>query len=112
MTNRESSRRGADLAHLPALGALAWGALAFGAVYPWAYWPLAALCIVAGVVGLVTGSRHHVDGTSRTFAFALIATAAAIGLQLVPLPGSLAAAISPHSRAIVERLSPAFAAGL
>jgi O-antigen ligase len=112
MATNESSRRSADLAHLLPLGALAWGALAFGAVYPWAYWPLAALCIIAGVVGLVAGSRHQVAGASRTLSIALLATAAAVAIQLVPLPGSLVAAISPHSRAIVERLSPAFAAGL
>jgi O-antigen ligase len=112
MANHESSGRGADLGHLLPLGPLAWGALAFGAVYPWAYWPLAALCIIAGVVGLVAGSRHHVKGASRTLSISLIAIAAAVGIQLVPLPGSLVAAISPHSSAIVERLSPAFAAGL
>src|SRR5262249_23805224 len=39
--------------HVLAVVAVGWSALAFGAVYPWAYWPLAAVCLLAGILGLV-----------------------------------------------------------
>ena len=99
------------LIYLP-LVALAWGALAFGAVYPWAYWPLAASCVVFGLSGLFVASQKHVDGTSRALNIALVATGAAILVQLLPLPAEAVAAISPNSSAVVNRLNPAFAAGL
>jgi hypothetical protein len=99
------------LIYLP-LVALAWGALAFGAVYPWAYWPLAASCVVFGLSGLFVASQKHVDGTSRALNIALVATGAAILVQLLPLPADAVAAISPNSSAVVNRLNPAFAAGL
>ena len=49
------------LVDLLPLGALAWGALAFGAVYPWAYWPLAALCVLSGLGG-GTSSKRETEG--------------------------------------------------
>jgi O-antigen ligase len=110
---RKSREHGGGVfASVVSLAAIVWGALAFGAVYPWAYWPLAGLCVVAGVAGLVMGIRRDVKGTSTALNGALLATAGAIVLQLVPLPGGVLAAISPRTAAIVGRLSPAFAAGL
>jgi O-antigen ligase len=108
------------LVDLLPLGALAWGALAFGAVYPWAYWPLAALCVLSGLGGIIVARRSlerlplaaTVEGTSRAFRFALAVVAAAIVVQLVPVPGGVAAFFSPQSAALVRRLNPGFAAGL
>ena len=99
-------------AHLVLLGAIAWGALAFGAVYPWAYWPLAVLCALSGVLGVVVARRSKTAGTSRALRLALIATAAAILVQVVPVPHGLAALCSPRAGALVRQLNPAFAAGL
>ena len=99
-------------AHLVLLGALAWGALAFGAVYPWAYWPLAVLCALSGVLGVVVARRSKTAGTSRALRLALIATAAAILVQVVPVPHGLVAVCSPRAGALVRQLNPAFAAGL
>ena len=45
------TERSASFAAVLLLVAIAWGALAFGAVYPWAYWPLALLSVVASVIG-------------------------------------------------------------
>src|SRR5690348_7479234 len=110
MQTQESTERGAHLLELLPLFALAWGALAFGAVYSWAYWPLAGLCVLSGLAAvLASGGRL---GTSAALNVALTVVGAAIAVQLVPLPNRLVAAISPHSGAIVGRLSPAFAAGL
>jgi O-antigen ligase len=109
---RESRERGGVFASLLPLAAIAWGALAFGAVYAWAYWPLAALCVLSGVAGLFAAARRNVKGTSGALNGALLATAAAIVLQLLPLPGGLLTAISPRTGPLVGRLSPAFAAGL
>jgi hypothetical protein len=41
------------------------GALAFGAVYPWAYWPLAALLLAAGLAALWSPSApESTDGAA------------------------------------------------
>ena len=108
----DSSARSAALVHLLTVAALGWGALAFGAVYPWAYWPLAALCVVSGVAGLAVASRSNIDGTTRALNLALFAVGAAIALQIVPVPNALVQAVSPQTGPLVTRLSPAFAAGL
>jgi putative inorganic carbon (HCO3(-)) transporter len=110
-TRERSARRDVRACALP-IASLGWGALAFGAVYPWAYWPLAALCVLSGVAGLIIAARANVEGTSRAFRFALCAAALAIAVQLVPLPNGLVAAISPGTGPLIGRLSPAFAAGL
>ncbi|MGE5244009.1 MAG: O-antigen ligase family protein [Betaproteobacteria bacterium] len=112
MQNPELADRSAVRACLVPLAALGWGALAFGAVYPWAYWPLAALCVLSGVAGLVVAAHANVEGTSRAFRFALAGTGAAIAVQLLPLPIGLLAAISPRTGPLLSRLSPAFAAGI
>jgi O-antigen ligase len=89
--------------------AIAWGAFAFGAVYPWAYWPLAGVCVAAGVAGLLTRSRAEVlDGTGPV-AIALGLVAAVVILQLLPLPGGLLGAISPRTPELLTELDARFA---
>ncbi len=72
---------------------LAWGALAFGGVYPWAYTPLA---IASGAIGagtlLVCYPWHAPLGR---IAGGLVVIGAIAGLQLIPLPPRLLAAVSP-----------------
>lgn len=91
---------------------LAWGALAFGAVYPWAYWPLAAACLISGVAALVGVRVSSSGATSLALRVALCGVALAVALQVVPLPVKLVAAISPRTVDLLENLNPAFAAGL
>src|SRR5262249_12194963 len=74
---RHPTERGASLAVALLLLAIAWGALAFGAVYPWAYWPLAAACLIAGAIGTAAGSSRIAPG-SRALAIALIVLGASI----------------------------------
>jgi O-antigen ligase len=78
------------------VAALAWGAFSFGGVYPWAYWPLAAVCAVIGIRAVVA-TRAWKDHRARWLGIALAAVAGAIAIQLIALPYSL-----------LERLSPAF----
>lgn len=74
-----------------------WGALAFGAVYPWAYAPLLAGCATVGSVGIVSNRSRAFSRNSRAALFALLAIAAAVMLQLVPLPSAVLAAVSPSA---------------
>src|SRR5262249_31775061 len=73
---------------------IAFGALAFGSVYAWAYWPLAAGCAALGIVGM-TSSRSWREGKSRALAWSLLAVVGVIAIQIVPLPFSLFARLSP-----------------
>ncbi|HEX7139206.1 MAG TPA: O-antigen ligase family protein [Vicinamibacterales bacterium] len=91
---------------------IAWGALAFGAVYPWAYWPLGVACAICGMAALIATATANVDGTSGALNGALVAVAAAICLQLVPIPARVLSELSPGTPALVARLNPAFAVGL
>jgi len=94
-----------------ALVAIGWGALAFGGAYPWAYWPLAALMFGAGAAGWVTdaGAPNRVN---RTLVIAFALPAAAIALQLIPLPLAWVRAVSPNLSGILENTDFAFGAGL
>jgi O-antigen ligase len=89
-----------------------WGALAFGSVYPWAYWPLAAAAAAAGVIGLIVSRSRSVWPVSGALLWALAAVAAAIGMQMIPVPVSVLAVLSPRSVHLLNDLDPAFAAGL
>jgi hypothetical protein len=73
---------------------LSWGAFAFGAVYPWAYTPLVIASIAIGATGLLVTRAGRPP--LRSVTYGLLATGLAISLQLVPLPGRLAGAVSPH----------------
>jgi O-antigen ligase len=76
------------------LAALAWGAFSFGAVYPWAYWPLAALCAFLGGRWILV-SRAWSDRRLRNLGLACAAVALAIAAQTVALPYSLVQQLSP-----------------
>ena len=94
-----------------ALVAIGWGALAFGGAYPWAYWPLAALMFGAGAAGWLTdaGATNRV---TRTLVMAFALPAAAVALQLIPLPLAWVRALSPNLPGILENTDFAFGAGL
>jgi O-antigen ligase len=93
------------------LAAVAWGALAFGGVYAWAYWPLAALCLLAGLLGFsATSATARAVPVPLSIALALCGIA--ILAQLIPLPLSAIAVISPASAETLRSYSPTVAAGL
>jgi hypothetical protein len=83
---------------------LAWGALAFGAVYPWAYWPLAISSATLGLWACVT-TKAWLDPRAKTLVIALGATALAIGVQLVALPYSVLAWLSPGVDTFLRRFA-------
>lgn len=82
--------------------ALAWGVLAFGAVYPWAYWPLILLTAAIGGCGLLAGT-HHGEPHRTALSLALGSVALVIVLQLLPLPASVLAVISPASDRLLRQ---------
>ena len=92
------------------LTAIAWGAAAFGAVYPWAYWPLAGLCIAAGVAAIMT--HREAAQTSIGLRGALAAVVVAALLQVVPLPFGTLGRVSPATAGLLADLDPSTAAGL
>ena len=94
--------------------AIAWGVFAFGAVYPWAFWPLAVVAIVCGLVGLVTRLpvRQPAAAVSVALLWCLAAIVASILLQLIPLPLASLARISPAAPGLLAQLDITFAAGL
>jgi O-antigen ligase len=112
MLNWPLPNRGAAVAQVLLVSAIAWGALAFGAVYSWAYWPLGVMCAICGVTALIVAAAENVDGTSRALNLAFLAVAVAISLQLLPLPARIVNTLSPAAPALMARLNPAIAAGL
>jgi putative inorganic carbon (HCO3(-)) transporter len=89
-----------------AILAVAWGALAFGSVYRWAFTPLAIVCLFVGVVAGITEWRGQPPFTG--LALALTAVAAAVAIQLVPLPPDLLARISPGADAFLNQYAIAY----
>ena len=91
-----------------AFGVVAFGVLAFGAVYEWAYTVTAVTAVVAGLISLTAPGRGP-RLPSGWLVFALIAIAAFIALQLVPLSAPLLARLSPHTLPLAALLWPRFA---
>lgn len=106
------SHRIATMALAFPLCTIVWGALAFGGVYPWAYWPLAVAGALSGLFALIVARAAGVRAHDRTFTAALAVVAAAILIQLVPLPTDTLAAFSPNTIDVLRRLDVTFAAGL
>jgi len=77
------------------IGLVSWGALAFGGVYPWAYWPLIVVATGLGTWGIVTTAAWR-DPRVHALVAASFAVAAAISLQIVPLPWELVSTVSPE----------------
>jgi O-antigen ligase len=93
-----------------AITAVCWGAFALGGARAWAYWPLAALCLAAGALGIRTSAAR--DGVGRGTMAGLAAVAAAIALQLVPLPLAWIERVSPRALSLIANIDFAFGAGL
>jgi hypothetical protein len=86
---------------------VAWGALAIGAVYPWGYVPLATGCALAGAFALQRARRDI--AAHRGIVFSLAAVALAIALQLLPLPETVRAVVSPRLDGVLAQLDLGFA---
>ncbi|HZM97019.1 MAG TPA: O-antigen ligase family protein [Vicinamibacterales bacterium] len=95
--------------HIATAIVVAWGALSFGAVYPWAYWPLAVVCLVCGIYALCRRSDLPRLPSSAA-AVCLASVAAATVVQLLPLPLPLLAVLSPHAGNLLAELDIPFAA--
>lgn len=90
------------------VGIVTWGALAFGGVYPWAYWPLIGASAAVSVLALV---RHRVrQRIPAGIAAGLFVLAAAVSVQLVPLPLETLARISPATTDVLARYDLRYAA--
>ncbi|HEY6210758.1 MAG TPA: hypothetical protein VIW45_00670, partial [Vicinamibacterales bacterium] len=87
--------------------ALSWGALTFGAVYPWGYWPLIGASAAVGVLAVLF-VRSRVRGLWRVAA-SLAAVAAVIGLQLIRVPATVIARVSPLRDAFLKRYDVLYA---
>jgi len=92
---------------LPVFAVVAWGTLAFGAVYPWAYWPLLCGCIAVGAAGLLQSPAAPV---ARGVWLSLGLIAGAISLQIVPLPATALAWMSPATRTFLDNTDVNFLA--
>jgi O-antigen ligase len=88
--------------------AVAWGTFAFGAVYPWAYVPLAVACAIIGATGLAAGRRPM---HARWLFVGLVAIFAIGLIQLIPLPPSLLATLSPGTDRFLRAYDLTYAAG-
>ena len=103
------SAGGANAVQTAVVLVLAWGALAFGAVYDWAFWPLAAAGGLCGAYALLRPGRiPRLPGPFLTAGLAAVAVATIA--QLVPLPNSLLAALSPRAETVLTDLDLPFAA--
>jgi O-antigen ligase len=100
---------------LLAVSCVAWGALAFGAVYPWAYWPLAAAALSCGISGLAARPAMPAIPpplVGRALVVSLAAVAAAILVQLLPLPLAAHARLSPAAASLLPDYDFAYGAGM
>jgi len=88
---------------------LAFGVLAFGSVYPWAYWVVAIASAELGLWAIIIGRAWN-DWRVWRLAGALAMVAAAIALQLVPLPDGALAILSPRAHEVLGQAELAYAA--
>ena len=111
MVSHSARRRpvGARFARWLTCCAVAWGAFAFGAVYPWAYWPLAAVCAAGGIAGMVTNRGVGIPADTRILSATLALVAGVVALQLLPLPGTVLTAVSPRGVELLNQLDARFA---
>ncbi len=93
------------------MAVIAWGPFAFGSVYPWAYWPLAAVAAVVALLALFARSTHR-SLRLRPLVVALAVFAAAVAVQLVPLPLRWLTVVSPAALEVVNSFEMAAASHL
>jgi O-antigen ligase len=107
-----SRDRTVAVAQVLPLCAIAWGALAFGGVYAWAYWPLAAVCLLSACLATYVARDAPAKSIDAPLVLGLTVLGGAILVQLLPLPVHTLSTFSPHTVDLLHKLNPAFAAGL
>ncbi len=113
MSEGHATRPGSqDLFSVLLLLTLAWGALAFGAVYPWVYVPLLGSTCVLGLWGLLRSSQRGTRHMNQALAAGCALVALAVAAQLVSLPRSRLAAISPATDRVLQAYDVAYAVGV
>lgn len=85
------------------VGALAWGTFLFGGVYPWVYVALVGGCLLAGLLGIAAGGVTRGFRGAVLLPCSLATVAAAVALQLVPLPASVVDVVSPAAHAFRQQ---------
>lgn len=98
------------LARAAVLLTVGWGALAFGAVYPWAYWPLVGIAMLAA--SLAVASAGSVDVPQRWLLTGVLLFAVAICVQLAPLSRAVLATWSPSTVSALNQLNLPFSLGI
>lgn len=90
----------------PALLVLYLGAAlaAFGGIYPWALPPLVAGAVLLALLAWRTPAAASPD--TRALDASIAALLLAIATQLIPLPATLRAALSPHAADVERALRP------
>lgn len=81
---------------------LSWGALVFGGNYPWAYWPMIFVAAMIGLADLVRPDAR--DGRPAAVIVSFLVLLSAVLLQVVPLPGSVLATVSPAADSLLRQL--------
>jgi hypothetical protein len=90
---------------------LAWGAFAFGAVYDWAYVPLLWACTGVGVLGCLAPGASGKAKISRAIVAGVLALAAAVVVQSIPLSPGAIASISPATDRLLADYDVTYMAG-
>jgi O-antigen ligase len=101
------ARRHVALLMLP----IAWGVLLFGGVYPWVYRPLLVGVSVLGLYWWMDAPAED-RAPARPLAIALLLLALLVAVQLIPLPASILARISPGTDAALQRYDVGYATSL
>jgi O-antigen ligase len=78
-----------------------WAVFAVGAVYAWGAAPLIAL---AALLAVLAPPKPGSTSETRMLDGCLLASIAAVGLQLVPLPPQVRATVSPHAASLSSAL--------
>lgn len=90
------------------LGVVAWSTFSIGGVYPWAYLPALAGCGVAAVIAW--RARHRdLPADEMRCALALMITAAAIAIQIIPVAASTLRRVSPATDIALRQLNVEYA---
>ncbi len=82
---------------------LAWGAFAFGAVYDWAYTPLFWAAAAVGALGCLAPGSESKPRVPWALIGALLAIAAIVCLQLIPLTTGQLTSVSPAADRLLAK---------
>ena len=87
---------------------VAWGVILFGAVYQWAYTPLVTAAAAIGFYGWWSSPPRHRQ-PAHGVVIALFAVACVVVVQLIPLPATWLARVSPATDSIARQFDLEYA---